>query len=124
MSRGDGTATGMSLAERVMSREGRRKDGIIAISTSKRADENYTEMENIRMRTKKVDNTEKEVFIYSGSPHYRNPRLAAAAKGLPPKHFKPPVFSDEEILQVQKRREESGKIQYIGYVYMYVCMYV
>ena len=112
------TPTGVSATERGMSREGRRKGGIIAISTSKREEENYTQMENQRLSRERgfesrhgmteKDFAKQEAAFYAGPPKYRNPRLAAAAHGIPPRNFGPPKFSEEEIKKVRARREESG----------------
>lgn len=115
------TPTGMSVSERGMSREG-RKGGIIAISTSKRQEENYAEVEGERRSReselyKREGMTPKELAkkkaeFYAGPPRYKNPRLAAAANGIPPKHFGPSKFTEDEIKQVRKRREESGEDSY------------
>ena len=123
------TPTGMSASERGMSREG-RKGGIIAISTSKRQEENYTEVEDERrsresdlFRRERMTPKEfarKKADFYSGPPRYRNPRLAAAANGIPPTHFGPSKFTEDEIDQVRKRREDSGED--VGQCIFSLCM--
>lgn len=122
MSRG-ATPTGMAAHERGMSREG-RKGGIIAISTSKRKEENYMEVENERRSREKSfqdkfnvteeEYERKQKAFYTGVPKFRNPRLAAAANGVPPRNFGPSKFTYEDIEKVKQKRIESEKKAKIG----------
>ena len=66
--------TGMSSDERQMSREGRRYN-IMVPSTSKRAEENYTEVERVRTASRGSARMKTEEKEEDSVPKYRNPRL-------------------------------------------------